>query len=346
MSLDADPGRPSALSRRLRAALSFAVAIALVWALLAWSDVHPAEVAATLARLPLESFALALAIHCAIYALRAWRFRVLIPGAPPPTLWQACVIGAAHNLATYLLPAKTGEGAWVVYLKTRLGVPGSVGLASLVVARLLDLAVLCGELGVVCIVLALGAQSSKLPWLVPLGALLLCLTLVFFVLASRSHWLTALAHALLRTSGLGRTRIGARITARLDAIAGALKEAAAGGRLWRAALLTAPQWLGIFAFYAVLARGMGLDEGVGFAEACFGSSLAVLTNLLPINGFAGFGTQDGGWVFGFGVLGVPRDAALSTALGVHVVQLFDTLLLGVVALGLMAWLWPARRDVR
>ncbi|TAJ19105.1 MAG: flippase-like domain-containing protein [Planctomycetota bacterium] len=350
MSPAADPETPRAPAalggRLLRAGLSFLIAVALVWALLAWSDVHPREVVDTVARMPLGAFALALAIHCAIYALRAWRFRVLIPSAPPPTLWQACVIGAAHNLATYLLPAKTGEGAWVVYLKTRLGVPSSVGLASLVVARLLDLAVLCGELGIVCVVLAFGADAAKLRWLAPVGALLLALTIVFFVLASNSHWLTALAHALLRGSGLSRTGLGARLGTRLDSIAAALVEAAAGGRLWRAALLTVPQWLGIFAFYAVLARAMGLDADVGFVEACFGSSLAVLTNLLPINGFAGFGTQEGGWVLGFGVLGVPRDAALSTALGVHVVQLFDTLALGLVALALMAWLWPPRRDVR
>jgi hypothetical protein len=42
---------------------------------------------------------------------------------------------------------------------------------------------------------------------------------------------------------------------------------------------------------------------------------------------------------------VPRDAALATALGVHVVQLFDTLLLGLIALALLAWLWPPRRAV-
>jgi uncharacterized membrane protein YbhN (UPF0104 family) len=128
-------------------------------------------------------------------------------------------------------------------------------------------------------------------------------------------------------------------------VAAALRDASSRGRLTRAALLTVPQWVGIFAFYAVLARALGLDAGVGFVEACFGSSLAVLTNLLPINGFAGFGTQEGGWVLGFGILGVPRDAALATALGVHVVQLFDTLLLGLIALALLAWLWPPRRAV-
>ena len=75
----------------------------------------------------------------------------------------------------------------------------------------------------------------------------------------------------------------------------------------------------------------------------FGSSLAVFTNLLPINAFAGFGTQETGWVLGFGLLGAPREAALASGLGVHFVQLIDVCLFGILghlALGLL----PSARD--
>ena len=97
-------------------------------------------------------------------------------------------------------------------------------------------------------------------------------------------------------------------------------------------------WLLIFIFYGILARGFGLPEDLGISGAAFGSSLAVLTNLLPINSFAGFGTQEGGWVLGFGLLGVPRDLALSTGLGVHLAQLASTLLLGILGHLVMGWM--------
>ena len=71
------------------------------------------------------------------------------------------------------------------------------------------------------------------------------------------------------------------------------------------------------------------------------SSWAMLANLLPINGFAGAGTQELGWVVGFRMLGVPEDLALSTGLGVHLVQLFN-----VVALGLLGHLAMALLPVR
>ena len=67
-------------------------------------------------------------------------------------------------------------------------------------------------------------------------------------------------------------------------------------------------------------------------------SASSASNLLPINGFAGFGTQEAGWAVGFRMLGVPPDVALATGLGVHVVQLVNVVLMGVlgqVALGLL-----------
>jgi len=106
-------------------------------------------------------------------------------------------------------------------------------------------------------------------------------------------------------------------------------------------------WLGIFAFYHLLAHSFGLPQELGLASVAFGSSLAVLTNLLPVNSFAGFGTQEGGWLLGFGLLGVARELALSTGLGVHLAQLASTIVLGLAGHAAMGWL-PAResRDAR
>lgn len=314
-----------------RIALSLGLGLALLAALAHWSGLHPRELLATLRKLPLSAFLLALAIHVGIYLLRTWRFLVLLPQAPPPSFTQAFTLGAAHNLATYVLPAKTGEAAWVVYLRIYAGVPSAVGLASLLVARLLDLAVLCSLLACACFALRFGGAYPQLAWLAPLGAALLAPAAGFALLAARSELCLRACALVLGALRMKRLAFGQRLLARLDEVAGAVREASRGARLVRAALLTVPQWLGIFAFYAVLARAMGLPESLGFAEACFGSSLAVLTNLLPVNGLAGFGTQEAGWVFGFVALGVPHDQALATGMGVHLVQLADTAALGLLA---------------
>ena len=88
-----------------------------------------------------------------------------------------------------------------------------------------------------------------------------------------------------------------------------------------------------------------MSETVDLSQAALGSGLAVVANLLPINGFAGFGTQEAGWVLGFGALGVPKDVATATSVGVHLVQLGNVVLLGLLGHIAMALLAP-RRDER
>src|SRR5690606_20297174 len=153
------------------------------------------------------------------------------------------------------------------------------------------------------------------PWTLPVGGLLLVAAVLLGVLCMRSVWIPALARRAASLTRLDRTALGARLAARTDEVAHALHDAGADGRLARGAWVSLPLWLGVFLFYAVLARGLGLDAS--FATAVFGSGLAIAANLLPVNGLAGFGTQEAGWVVGFVLLGVPRDLALSTGLGAH-----------------------------
>jgi uncharacterized membrane protein YbhN (UPF0104 family) len=122
--------------------------------------------------------------------------------------------------------------------------------------------------------------------------------------------------------------------ARLERMGAAL-QAVKGRRLAQALLLSLLAWLCVFLFCAVLARGLGIGE-IGFGEVVFGSGLAMLTSLLPLSAFASIGTLEAGWVLGFGVFGVARELALATGAGLHVVQLVNIVLLGLVGHLLMA----------
>jgi len=317
----------------VRMVLSLLVAGLLLTALMIWGEVSPADAFERLSNLPPQAYALALAVHVGIYLLRAWRFRVLIPRAVRPTYTRALISSSAHNLASYVLPAKTGEASFIVYMRTHAAVPASSGLASLVVARILDLTVLCGLMGVTCLVLSTADRYSNLWWLDGFGLVLCASTVLFGLLSWRVDLLVRLMGAVARGLKFERIDLGRRILERMGSVAEALRIAGGSGKLVYAAVLTVPVWLGVFAFYAVLVVPMGLPESIGFPEATFGSSLAMVANLLPVNGMAGFGTQEAGWVVGFSTLGVERELALATGVGVHFIQLFN-----VVAMGLLAHL--------
>jgi len=310
----------------LRILLPLVLALLLLGALAWWGGVSVADLRAAFARLSWGSWALALGLHLVVYNLRAVRYRVLVPGAHRPQHLDVLAISAAHNLATSVLPARTGDASLVLYLRGQCGVPVEQGLAALLVSRLLDLAMLAAAMGTACV--ALSAFGDLPGWMLPLGGALLAGGVGFLVLAAFAERLTDVAEWLGRLVRLDRSALGRRLLDK-SALAGeALGALGRGGRLAGAAALTCLVWLGLFSMYAVLAFGLGLPDELGFAEAVFGSGMAVVTNLLPINAMAGFGTHEAGWAFGFSeVLGVPRDLALATGVGMHVVQLGNVVLL-------------------
>ncbi|MCY2960337.1 MAG: lysylphosphatidylglycerol synthase transmembrane domain-containing protein [Planctomycetota bacterium] len=324
------------MSTSVRVALSIAVAGGLTALALWWSGLEPREVADALGRLTLATWLPAFGLHFVLYVLRAWRFALLLPKnvrvQPAPFL----AVCGAHTLAAFVLPAKLGEATFVVYANRACGVPAHAGIASLVVSRLLDLAVLAAGFSIACFVIAASAAFPAIDWFVPLGGGLAVVAVVLFWLTLRSDLLARFASATIRFLGIARTALGARVATRIDGIAGALREAGGEGRLLRAALVSIPIWFVIFLFCAVLARALGLPASTTLAEATFGSSLAILTSLIPVSAFANFGTLELGWVLGFGTLGVSHDLALATGLGLHAVQLVHIVALGLISHAFLA----------
>jgi hypothetical protein len=191
---------------------------------------------------------------------------------------------------------------------------------------------LTSGLAVACLAMTRSGAHPAFGALRPLSVVLVGLTLLFLLLSIRGDLLLRAIEALLRWLRLHRLRFGAGMLERLNTLARALRSAAGPRRLGAAALLTVPMWFTIFGFYAVLGRAMGLPAELTFLERAFGASLATLFNLLPLNAAAGVGTQELGWVTGFQeFLGVDYEVALSTGIGVHLVQLFNILALGLVA---------------
>ena len=327
----------------LRIVLSVAVSVAVLAALMWFTGTPFEELWSTLGSLSPWTYLAALACHLCTYSLRAMRFWVLIPKPIRPVYRKVWVLGGAHNMATYLLPAKTGEASWIVYVRRYCGVPSAPGIASLVVSRLLDAAVLASSVSIAVWYLGttgtFGQLDKVAKYVSPLGFI----GVVLVALAMRGDLLVHLLSKSMRFSKLHRWELGEKIIEKVTQIAHAMRRAGRGHSVLWAALLTIPVWFFIFSFYAILARGMEIDFGranpLSFPEAVFGSSLAMLANLLPVNGAAGMGTQEAGWVTGFKLIGVAKSRALAVGIAVHFVQLFN-----VVAVGMFAHFVMRRMD--
>jgi len=320
------------VGRLWRFSLSLGLTGGLLALLMLWGGVSPLDALAALGGLSPRTFLAALGIHLGTYLMRAVRFHVLIPPEERPPFRRSVVVSAAHNMASYVLPAKTGEATFVLYMKAHAGVSSTAGITSLLVSRLLDGATLSFALALACFVLAASGRQPHLEWLGALGGGLSVATMTFVVLSLRGDFVVRALGRLLRLTGLSFWARGARLLERMKRIADAVRLTGGSRRLIPAALASMGIWGCVFAFYAYLGHALGLPSILGLAEMVLGASLAMLCNLLPVNGVAGVGTQETGWVLGFSEgLGVSPDLALSTGIAVHLVQLFNIVVLGLIA---------------
>lgn len=269
------------------------------------------------------TWAVALAVHATIYGLRTLRFAVLIPDRRVPFahLWS---IQSANQMASLLLPMRTGEITYPIYLRNA-GVPLEVGVAGLVVSRALDL------LAVLTITvfsaIGLGTPIDRMP----LGSGIPIVLTIAIVAAGLIAVATGGAPFVRAMAAvLAHLGAGLRILGRVEQVARGFETVGRYRAVAEAFTLTLLIWIGVDVFYFVLMRGLGFSE-LGPVEVAFGASAAILTNLLPVNTFAGIGTQEWGWTWGFQQLGMPHDDAAVSSLAVHAAQLVNVGILGLAA---------------
>jgi hypothetical protein len=205
----------------------------------------------------------------------------------------------------------------------------------LFLSRLFDLAALGIAMGCACLALAL--QTGMPGWLYPVGLAALAGGFALLLLTLRGSLFTSLLRWCAQRVGGARTKFGAALIGRLQSAGQALDAVRGPSVFWRCAGLSVLAWLCIFAFCGILGRNLGLPDSIGPLQAVFGAALAILTSLIPISAFASIGTLEAGWVLGFSLFGVDKDIALATGAGLHIVQLVN-----VVVIGVLGHLWMAR----
>jgi len=314
----------------VRVLASLLVAAGLLWALVAWGGVEPGDIMDTLAGLTPGQWLLALAVHAGIYLLRAWRFSTLMPGEVRPSFGRVLAASSAHNLAAYVLPLKSGEATFILYSSGVGGVPARASMASLLVSRLLDLVVLCACMFLVTWLapfLAAGLSSS----LFAVGAVFLVVGLLAAWVFVRRAGFVSMMVSFLRLLRIESTPVGTKAVLFIGRFSEALDEAGAHGGMMRATGISVALWGGVITFYSVLLPAFGWPEDqMIVVPAVLAAGFATLANLLPVNGFAGFGTQEGGWVLGMSLWGVDPELALAVGVSAHLVQLGNVVLFGVL----------------
>jgi uncharacterized protein (TIRG00374 family) len=94
----------------------------------------------------------------------------------------------------------------------------------------------------------------------------------------------------------------------------------------RLLLITLAVWLCVYTNYFFIVVGLGYQ--MTYFQVIVVSIIMIPMTLLPIQGFANFGTHEIGWVIAFSIFNQQREVALNVAFSTHILLLLFVLLLG------------------
>jgi uncharacterized membrane protein YbhN (UPF0104 family) len=322
-------------------AASLALTLALFTYLLSQVDVRTLWTTATrLAPGPLLGF-FGLALGSLI--ARATRFCILLGRQLPLSLLTAITV--VRNLFVDLLPARVGELSYVYLLVKRGHRPVEDGLATLLVAFLLDVIALAPLLFLAILVVG-GGGHLPIGWLIAAAAVLGGLGYV--VLRVAGPVARALAGYVQPRSWRRADAVAQRLRLLADSLGRSHQQRVLLPALALSLLLRLCKYGSVYCLILSIMTPLGYRAGgLGFFRVFLAAVSAELAAALPIHGLAGFGTYEAAWTFSFVQLGFPREhAVVSGILGHAIGQVMEYLLGGLALLWLMRPSSEVRPDER
>jgi lysylphosphatidylglycerol synthase-like protein len=237
---------------------------------------------------------------------RAWRYRLLLGNGQPRRMRTILPVTLSSWGASLILPGPSGDAAFVMLARTRLGAPVAVGVGASVLSRLLDVASL----------LLVALITAPLAGVMLPGALLgggVAVALLIAVGLTALFWNQPRRIIVSWLEGLA---LPASIHDRLHV---AIEELGSGSRpaLLVAATVAARVATGLqyFALFAAI------DQPLSLVQVWFALSIRTLLLAVPIQGLGGLGTMQVWWTAGLTLLGWPAQEAIAASLAVHLLDL-------------------------
>lgn len=329
-----EAGPPASLGSKLfrpQTAISFAVAIAIVFFFVRRLDIDPHEVWQNVRHANLALYALAICLYYLSFLIRAVRWRWMLrqaglseeQGYPIPDNRGMLEIFLLSWFVNCVVPAKLGDAYRCYLLKRRSGAPMSRSLGTILAERLTDLAVLFVMMAGAGAIAFRGHLPSQATRTLIIGSVLLFVGGITVV----ALW-------------FGRHTVEQRLPERIRAQFGHLHDSifACLRSPWRPIGFSIVIWtLDGLRLFLVAAS---LDAGVSFPVSTFVALMSALLTILPITP-AGLGVVELAMVAVLKIVDVEASLAGSIAL-------MDRLLTywSLVVIGLILYLRRLRSDVR
>ena len=312
------------LQKIARIALPTGLAVVISFFLLKEIDLR--EIPETLSRIPIKAVLIGFSCYCLLVLAKTLRFRTLL--GLDSGVHTISPILALHTFWGNFLPMRTGDISYVYLMQRRQNVDATQGIASLMVASLIDLVLLIG-LMVATATLLLSKLSGKLSWtvlyLTPLviGTGLIVLMILACAAPSFCNNLAQrCVKPLQRLEKPSLTWVINKFISILNEIT-TFRFNLRFLKVWGYSLLCL---IIRFGFQCYLVTEMGVD--IPLIEVLFALAFTNGFNLLPIQTVGNFGTTEFPFAWLLNYFGTSIETATVTGFSLHLLILFYCLPLG------------------
>jgi hypothetical protein len=302
------------------------------------SNVEPREIPKAIGNISIKSLIIGFTLYASSVFLKAFRFRMILrTGISMKHLFP---IVSLYMFFSNILPMRTGELSYVYLLKKRMRMPGTKSFTSLLVAGVADILVILIAMSIVGwhlrdafiegfsrFTYALRQRSDiYAKWVIDNIQLIIIpvlLILVGFVILllfkKRASYTESRFRRFINILKMKLMEVAHEISkVYLDAhLIGIIVSS-----ILIIAFRFATQW------YLVKAMDIPID----IWKLSFALLFGVLFSLVPIHGPAGFGTVEAPWVASLMLLNIPRQDAITSGFGLHIVIIAYCIILGLYGL--------------
>ena len=301
--------------------------LAVIIAYFLLKEIDLQEIPQTLSRLSIKALLIGFTCYCVLVLAKALRFRALLnldSGAH-----QVFPILALHTFWGNILPMRTGDVSYIYLMQRRQKVDATQGIASLLVASLIDLILLIGLVIATVWLLRNELPNSLTVTLLYLSLLLIgsALITVFVLVAVAPNVCIKLADRcaspLLRLEKRPVSWVvnkGLQILQELTAFRSNQRFL----EVWAYSLTCI---VIRFGFQCYLVVEMGVD--VPILQVLFALAFTNVFNLLPVQTFLNFGTTEFPFVWLLTHFGTSVEVATITGFSLHILILLYCLPLGL-----------------
>lgn len=328
-------GKRAVLFRILNIVIVIAFGVFLVYYLL--NQVNISDIKQAFTGMYRPTLIGALAVMLISNFFRAYRKDILV-GSDRIGMGDMFLVSMIRNAFNMVLPARTGELSYIYVLTRRFKFPLEVGVSTLMVALIFDLAIVFSLIVISIIIVGVNTYSiSSVSVIFIAVALLAASMFVLFYLANIIDLILIAYRKLLNRSRIQENKLIYRIYKKLLDINKNLRIIRGRKIYWKVYLSSIAIRVLKFAAYYLIIHAILTPMGYSFSDLNFWVILlatvaAEISAVLPTHALAGFGTYEGAFALAFIMLGFTEEIAIIVGFTYHLVVLLYTVMLGIISI--------------